>query len=322
LPRGMERRLQEFSPMRTRRVGLLLAVAVFLARVPGLAGASSDVSTEEAPCPAVNQQAANGPDASAQEAEAKEEHKVPSEPKLFIQDVAHVATGPLHWHKKDWLFLGGATVGLGALALVDDSATRALTSNNDHTFLDRVLNVFEPIGSVPGAGGAVAVWVYGAAFHDKKARALGFDAISADLIATAITEILKSVVGRGRPEANRGTFSFQPGRGASFPSGHTTQAFAFAAVLSSTYENPWITGVAYGAAGLVGLARIRHSAHFATDVAAGAVIGTATGLSVVHLNKRQRAEPENTPERVILSAAPSPDGRGAALVLVMHLGRM
>jgi membrane-associated phospholipid phosphatase len=248
--------------------------------------------------------------------EAGAPRKPPGEPKLFLQDVAHVATGPLHWKRKDWLFLGGAVVGLGVLSIFDEKATRALTSKNTDTFGDKVLNVFEPLGAGPGAGGAAAVWVYGVAFHDQRGRALGFDLLASDAIATTITEMLKVVVGRGRPNADNGSFSFRPGRSASFPSGHATQAFAFAAVLSSTYENPWITGAAYGAAGLVGLARIRHEAHFATDVAAGALIGTATGLSVVHLNKRQR-NPETNSEHVILSAVPSLDGRGAALVFVL-----
>jgi len=314
--------LQWSREMRTRRVGLFLAVALFLARAPGLAGVAGDVSNDDAPCPAVNPEASGAADVPPQDVEAKEERKVPSEPKLFLQDVVHVATGPLHWHKKDWIFLGGAVVGLAGLSAVDNRATSALTGGSQSGFFDHVLTDFEYLGSYPGAAGAAAVWVYGVAFHDKRGRALGFDLLASDAISAGITELLKSVVGRGRPEANRGSYSFQPGRAASFPSGHTTQAFAFAAVLSSTYENPWITGVAYGAAGLVGIARIRHSAHFATDVAAGALIGTATGLSVVHLNKRQRAAPENTPERVILSAAPSPDGSGAALVVVMHLGRM
>ncbi len=90
---------------------------------------------------------------------------------------------------------------------------------------------------------------------------------------------------------------------------------------SATYEKPWIAIVSYGAAGLVGLARVRHSAHFATDVAAGALVGTATGLAVVNFNRRQRTQPENTSARVTLSMAPSADGRGEALVVGFRVGR-
>jgi membrane-associated phospholipid phosphatase len=246
-------------------------------------------------------------------------YKVPSEPRLFLQDVVHVATGPAHWKKKDWIFLGSAAVGLGVLTVFDKSVTNEVTGRNS-TFADDVAKVFEPIGSVGGWGAVAGLWAYGAAFHDARARHLAFDAASAAAISGVITEILKSVVGRGRPNANEGSYSFQPFRNASFPSGHTTQAFAFAAVVSSTYEKPWVTAGAYAVAGLVGFARIRHAAHFATDVAAGALIGTATGLSVVHFNKRQRRDPENTPERVILSAAPSADGNGAAMVLIWRVG--
>jgi len=247
--------------------------------------------------------------------------KVPSEPQLLLQDTIHVATGPLHWKKRDWYFLGGTIVGLGVLSLADDSVTKALTKGGQNTFFDDVLDVFEPIGAGPGLGGAAAVWIYGALFHDQRARYLGFDLLTADALASGITAILKGLVGRGRPNANEGSFSFQPLRNASFPSGHTTQAFAFATVVSATYGKTWITVASFTAATLVGVARVRHSAHFATDIAAGALIGTSTALSVVRFNRRQRTNPENTPERVILSMAPSENGRGAALVVGIRLGR-
>ncbi|HEV8267025.1 MAG TPA: phosphatase PAP2 family protein [Thermoanaerobaculia bacterium] len=247
--------------------------------------------------------------------------KVPSEPQLLLQDAIHVATGPLHWKKRDWYFLGGTIVGLSVLSLADDRVTKALTTGGKNTFFDDVLDVFEPIGAGPGLGGAATVWIYGAVFHDRKARTLGFDLLTADVLASAITAILKGIVGRGRPNANEGSFSFQPLRNASFPSGHTTQAFAFATVISATYGKTWITVASFTAATLVGVARVRHSAHFATDIAAGALIGTSTALSVVRFNRRQRTNPENTPERVILSMAPSVNGRGAALVVGIRLGR-
>jgi membrane-associated phospholipid phosphatase len=62
----------------------------------------------------------------------------------------------------------------------------------------------------------------------------------------------------------------------SFPSGHTTNAFASATTLHRRYG--WKTGFpAYAVATLTGVARERSRQHHWYDVVAGAVIGSATG---------------------------------------------
>ena len=70
---------------------------------------------------------------------------------------------------------------------------------------------------------------------------------------------------------------------ASFPSGHTTTAFAFATVLILMLKNkkwqlPFLT-----AALLVGYSRIYLAQHFLIDVLAGAFIGTITAFPAMYL---------------------------------------
>ena len=76
----------------------------------------------------------------------------------------------------------------------------------------------------------------------------------------------------------------------SFPSGHTTQAFAVASVIAEHYDPLWIKIASYGVAVMVGYARMEENAHFASDVLAGAIIGTVVGRSVVHFNHDKRYE--------------------------------
>ena len=85
--------------------------------------------------------------------------------------------------------------------------------------------------------------------------------------------------------------SFHPFSGSdnSFPSGHATQAFAVASVISAHSDQVWVSVTAYTIAGLVGFSRIYHNAHWTSDVTAGALIGTFVGRGVVALNKRLRA---------------------------------
>ena len=69
----------------------------------------------------------------------------------------------------------------------------------------------------------------------------------------------------------------------SFPSGHTTVAFAAATVFASEYRNTTaIPIIAYSAATLIGLSRITQNAHWFTDVIAGAANGFLAGKNIVN----------------------------------------
>jgi membrane-associated phospholipid phosphatase len=91
-----------------------------------------------------------------------------------------------------------------------------------------------------------------------------------------------------RPRNGRGPFAFYPGSGnESFPSGHTTQAFAAASVFAAEAQPLWAKVGIYGLAGSVAAARMVHDAHFLSDVVAAGIIGTVTGRSVVHWRRGQ-----------------------------------
>ncbi|MEP7321613.1 MAG: phosphatase PAP2 family protein [Saprospiraceae bacterium] len=61
----------------------------------------------------------------------------------------------------------------------------------------------------------------------------------------------------------------------SFPSGHTTEAFAGAALFCDHYAKgkPWLQVLTYSAASTVGILRILKNRHWANDVIAGAGLG-------------------------------------------------
>lgn len=72
----------------------------------------------------------------------------------------------------------------------------------------------------------------------------------------------------------------------SFPSGHTSAAFALAGVIALLPFARRVRWLALGWAVLIGLSRIAVGAHWPQDVAAGMVVGWTAALIGVHLARR------------------------------------
>lgn len=225
----------------------------------------------------------------------------------LANDAQYVAISPFRWDRSTWMKAGAVAAVVGGTMLLDETARdRVATSSSASTnsFADAV----EPLGAEYSWGVLGAFYLSGRYLQNERAAAVARDGLTASVIAAgAITPLLKIAVGRSRPSQTEGTF-VSGGAGRSFPSGHTTQAFAVASVIASHYRSPWVKGAVYGLAGAVGWARMENNAHYASDVVAGALIGTLIGRTVVRLHSS---------DRVAFEAAPSldPDAPGVALSL-------
>ncbi|AHM62688.1 PA-phosphatase like phosphoesterase [Flammeovirgaceae bacterium 311] len=150
-------------------------------------------------------------------------------------------------------------------------------------------NIFEPLGRqkylAPFAG---LVFIGGIAAQDNKLMKAGLLATGSILTNAVATHTLKRAFQRHRPSATDENDLFdgplQATRNRSFPSYHTSTAFAVASSFALVYRDyKYIPPIAYGLATLVGLSRIQHNAHWATDVLAGAVVGYMSTIGVNYL---------------------------------------
>jgi undecaprenyl-diphosphatase len=110
--------------------------------------------------------------------------------------------------------------------------------------------------------------------------------VAADLLAEAVSGIIKPLVGRSRPPARLpfpGALVDVP-HGGSFPSGHTATSFACATVL--TAYTPRLAPLWIVLACAVGFSRVYVGVHYPLDVIAGAVLGTLVALGVLALWRR------------------------------------
>jgi membrane-associated phospholipid phosphatase len=118
---------------------------------------------------------------------------------------------------------------------------------------------------------------------NPRLRDTGRDAIEASILAAGIvTPLLKRAVGRSRPFKDQGAYDFHPfTENQSFPSGHSTNAFAVASVVAAHSRGWLVPTIAYTLATVVAVSRMNDNVHFGSDVLAGAAIGTAIGRAVV-----------------------------------------
>ncbi|PYJ03070.1 MAG: hypothetical protein DME25_13610 [Verrucomicrobia bacterium] len=205
-------------------------------------------------------------------------------------EVKETVTAPAHWEGRDWLLFSGVTAGIVAVGVFDEDIQRAVQRNRNRT-TDNIFNAVEPFGTGYSAAVRGAFYLGGELFKDPSAKSVALDGLSASIIASGlIAQPLKYTFGRNRPNKGHGAYVFQPFSGNdSFPSGHTTQAFAVATVISEHYDSLWVQGASYGLASMVGYARLNHNAHWASDVVAGAAIGTVVGRFVVHFNQQHHS---------------------------------
>ena len=236
------------------------------------------------------------------------------------RDTSHGA--PL-FTKRDLLMAAGFAVGTVAFFPLDRRAALELqdSSTQANKFFKDASTGVEVIAS-PGAyfiGGGL--YLVGRLGHYERVADLGWHGTEAVLFAQGITMILKGTLGRSRPfvssDTNPADFRFGGGFGngerSSFPSGHTSTAFAAAAAVTAETgrwwpKSTWIVGpLMYGGASLVGLSRMYHNRHWGSDVMLGAAIGTFSGQKIVQYSHKH---PHNVFDRVMLRTKVTPTADG------------
>lgn len=155
----------------------------------------------------------------------------------------------------------------------------------NNTVWQNTTNSIYPISFGIPAGLLVA----GYATHDKQMQKSGWKVVGALVVNGAITYGMKYAINRERPYEKYPTtiIAYQyTDKGKSFPSGHTSTAFAMAASVSIEYKKWYIVVPAYTYAAAVGCSRLYLGEHYPTDVLGGAVVGVGSAYLSNWLSKK------------------------------------
>jgi undecaprenyl-diphosphatase len=132
----------------------------------------------------------------------------------------------------------------------------------------------------------LGIYSHGFFTNDETLIRDGFKSAITIGFAALISTSLKGSVNRLRPSKKYPddiVLRVPSGR-FSFPSGHTTSAFAMATSLTLSYKKWYVALPSYLYAGLVGYSRMRLGVHFPSDVLGGMIIGIGSGFLVWQLD--------------------------------------
>ena len=194
----------------------------------------------------------------------------------LVSDIKLYFTAPLRWDAGDWAWFGGALLAIGAAHHYD---TQVRTSFVGTLKPGQTTNSDDVQDAIPTAAVLVATWGYANLIDSSDGRREAWAMLEAAGLSSVTAYALKYAVGREGPDQTSDPNEWLKGGGGSFPSWHSTAAFAVGTVLaeSGNDEYRWLRRVlGYGLGVATSYERLKHNAHWLSDTVAGAALGGAT----------------------------------------------
>lgn len=240
-------------------------------------------------------------------------------------DSVHAPAQKTFFVRRDLAWVAGAVAATAAISTADVHVSNwVLNPNQQAGSFHSIVKPFNNVSETTVSWAAVAGYAIGRLTHSEMIADVSLHTGEALAISTVIGQSVRGVLGRTRPSSSpTDQYKFHWGQGfghfayRSFPSLHSAAGFILASTLTEEVHERapgatwYVAPVLYVAAAGPGIARMYLGQHWASDVFAGAFMGTLLGYRVVryaHSHKRSKLD------RILLGAAP--DGRGNSLITV------
>lgn len=251
---------------------LTLSVAAGIFTASGAAYAQAPAESPAAIAPP-----AEGP---AQEPAAAE---IPARAGLG-SDIKAYFTAPLHWNENDWLWFGGALAAVGAAHHYDTDVRKHFTQN---LAPGQSVNSDDVHDAIPTAAVFLATFGYANLVGSSDGRSEAWTMLEAAGLSGVSAYALKYAIRREGPDQTTDPNEWLKGSGGSFPSFHSTAAFAVGTVLAESGNDDyrWLRRLlGYGLGVATSYERLKHNAHWLSDTVAGAALGTASARFAMNRN--------------------------------------
>lgn len=214
-------------------------------------------------------------------------------PPGLLSDVTGYFTAPLHWDSRDWEWFGGAVLAVGLAHRYDSQVRTHFVQGMTPTQIAG-MNSEDVHDAIPTAAVFGATFVYANLIGDSGGRQEAWAMLEAAGLSGVTDYALKFAAGRetpGQTSDPNGWFK----SGSSFPSLHSTAAFAVGTVLAESGNDDvrWLRRLlGYGLGVFTSYERLKHDQHWLADTVAGAALGTASAHYV--MNRRYGTDAQSS----------------------------
>jgi len=198
----------------------------------------------------------------------------PSGTPSYLADIGRYFTAPLRWDRRDWAWCGGAVLAIGLAHRYD----RQVRSHFFGAGPTQNVNSEDTKDAVPTAAVFGGTWAFALLMRDHDGYREGWAMAEAAALSGVTVYALKFATGRQTPEQTTSPNEWFRS-GTSFPSFHSTEAFAVGTVLAESGNDDYrflrrLLGYGLGIA--TSYERLKHNAHWLSDTVAGAALGISS----------------------------------------------
>jgi membrane-associated phospholipid phosphatase len=200
----------------------------------------------------------------------------------ILTDIKLYFTAPLRWDARNWAWFGGALLAIGVAHHYD---TQVRTHFVKSLGPGQTFNSDDVQDLIPTVAVVGLTWSYATLAGDSAGRRETGAMVEAAGLSAVTAYALKYIIAREGPDETSNPNQWFKGGGDTFPSFHSTAAFAVGTVLaeSGSDEYRWLRRLlGYGLGVVTSYERLKHNAHWFSDTVAGAAIGGATANFTMH----------------------------------------
>lgn len=260
---------------RPLRVAQILGLTGFLAA--SAIGSAQTPDDGVGPAPSAN--AEDNPAGTTDPGQTETQHS------SLLLDIKDYYTAPLRWNAKDWAYFGGAIAAVAAAHHYDSQVRTHFIKEGSQAIGGSTDDLQDAIPTVAAITGT---WLYANIIDSGPGHREAWEMVEAGGLSATTTLVLRFAGGRERPDQTDDPDKWRHG-GSSFPSLHTSAAFAVGAVLAESGNDDYRVirrVLGYGAvACFTAFERLKHNAHWLSDDVAGAAIGGSTAHYILDRNK-------------------------------------
>ena len=193
----------------------------------------------------------------------------------LVSDIKLYFTAPLRWDAQDWAWFGGALAAIGAAHHYDTQVRTHFVRNLKP---GQSINSNDVQDALPTVGVLGLTWAYAGLIDNSDGRREAWAMLEAAGLSGVTAFALKYIIAREGPDRTNNPNQWFKSGGNSFPSFHSTAAFAVGTVLaeSGNDEYRWLRRLlGYGLGAATSYERMKHNVHWLSDTVAGAALGAA-----------------------------------------------